>query len=148
MSLKVAKAFIGAIRNNEQLIRLLGAKGTPLSGARLFSVYYPEVDKGTDKLPYIVIMPQGINTTGSKDEYEQGDAATVDVLIAGNDNFDQFVDIAQMVRDTIEEGLEGDNDFTIDDYTFSAGPVQFDPDKPCYFQTLTYIVNTQNTEQS
>lgn len=143
MSLKLAKAFVGAIRNNEALLRTLGAKGNPLSGARIFTASRPETEDKADKLPYIIVMPQGINTRGNKDEYDCGDNATVDVLVVGTADPNEFVNLAQTVRDTIEDNLTGDNDFTIDDYTFSASPLMYDEKKPCYFQTLTYNVNTQ-----
>ena len=35
-----------------------------------------------------------------------------------------------------------DYDLVPQDYVLSSGPIQYDPIKPCYYQTLTYNCDT------
>lgn len=142
MSLKTGKAFIDALRSNDDLMRTLGAKGKPLSGARLFSVARSAEDDQQDKIPYVIMMPKGITTNGTKDDYDFSETATIDLLVVAK-SFPDLVELTQTVRDTVEQKLESGDDFIIDDWTFSADAVQMDNNKPCYFQTLTYQCNTQ-----
>jgi hypothetical protein len=39
---------------------------------------------------------------------------------------------------------EDDEDFPITEYRFSADGVQYDPDKPCYWQVLRYACDVIN----
>ena len=41
------------------------------------------------------------------------------------------------------ESTAADFDLVPDDYTLSAGPIQYDSIKPCYWQTLTYNCDTK-----
>lgn len=155
MSLRIGKAFVRTLRSSEPLMRLLGAKEdseSRLVGARLFAVARPTQDEAEDRIPYVIMMPDGITTQGSKDGYENADTATVRILCVA-DTYEALIDLASLVRSTLADGLcyhddafyETD-DFVIDDYTFSASAVSYDADKPCYFQTLTYQCFTSNNE--
>ena len=151
MSLTLSKAFIAALRTNDELMRQLGAKlkdGT-LQGARLFTVARPTVDEEKDKIPYIIIMPQGINSDGSEDDYEETDTCVINLLVVASEfatgSTPGLVDLAEEVRTTIREHLSDYEGVEINDYTFAASEVQYDDKKPCYWQILTYTVNTQNS---
>ena len=143
MSLKLGRAFIDAIESNPELLVTLGADPETLQGARLFAVARTDEDEAEDLLPYVVMMPNGVTTQGSKDDYDQTDTATIDLLIVA-ETFDALIDLATDVRQTVEQNLCDDPEFRIDDWTFSANAVTYDDKRPCFFQTLTYMCNTQN----
>ena len=42
MSLKIASAFISALRSNDELLTILGGKGDKKEGARIFTVARPQ----------------------------------------------------------------------------------------------------------
>ena len=158
MSLQIGKAFISALRSNTDLLQVLGGKGKDLEGARIFSVARPQEDESQDKIPYIIIQPQGLTAQTDKDGYEEGDNDTVSILIVAahytttaiNGKIEiGLVELSQMVRDTIATMLVEEHDgFQIDDYSLTVGPTQMDVQKPCYFHEFTYQTNTQNTDQS
>jgi len=148
MSLQIGKAFISALRSNSDLLRVLGGQGKNLDGARIFSVARPQEDENKDKIPYLIIQPQGLTAQTDKDGYEEGDNDTVSILIVAAE-YEDLINLSQMVRDTIATMLVEEHDgFQIDDYSLTVGPTQMDVQKPCYFHEFTYQTNTQNTEQS
>jgi len=148
MSLQIGKAFISALRSNSDLLRVLGGQGKNLDGARIFSVARPQEDENKDKIPYLIIQPQGLTAQTDKDGYEEGDNDTVSILIVAAE-YEDLINLSQMVRDTIAAMLVEEHDgFQIDDYSLTVGPTQMDVQKPCYFHEFTYQTNTQNTEQS
>lgn len=138
MSLKIAKAFTQALRQDEDLLTTLGA--TEGRGARIFAVARPDEDEKEDKVPYIIVMPNGVQSEGTKDDYEQVDRATVDLLIC-DESFDQLVNLASRTRHIVNQHLSSTEDYIIDDMSFTASAVQYDMARPCYYMTLTYIVS-------
>ena len=148
MSLKIASAFISALRSNDELLTILGGQGDKKEGARIFTVARPQEDEGKDKIPYLIVQPQGLTSGGDKDAYEDGDTDTVSILIVAA-TYPALVELSQMVRDTLAAMLtEEHEEFIIDDYTFSVGATQMDIEKPCFFLDFNYQINTQNIEQS
>ncbi len=145
MSLRIGSAFLAALRANTDLQTMLGGMATAddetYTGARIFYVARMEADELQDRIPYIVVMPKGITTQGNKDNYDAEEMATVDVLCVATDG-ESLVELAEKVKATIEDSLQGDETYHICDFAFSASAVQFDPDKPCFFQTLTYQCST------
>lgn len=141
MSLYLGKYFVEALRSSEEI--------TELIDGRLFPVARSTEDDLLDKIPYIIMMPSGI-TAGEtcKDDYAEGDEdqAQVNLLVCAQ-TYDSLVTLTQLVRDTIHEAYEGDLadedwPFVFDGYEFSADAVQYDPTKPCYYQTLRYNCTT------
>lgn len=145
MSLRIGSAFLAALRANADLQTMLGgmaaADDETYTGARIFYVARMEADELQDRIPYIVVMPKGITTQGNKDDYDAEEVATVEVLCVATDG-ESLVELAEMVKTTIDDSLQGNETYRIDDFAFSASAVQFDPDKPCFFQTLTYQCST------
>lgn len=132
------KLFYDALREDTYI---LGA-----TQGRIYNTVYPEVETGDDKIPYIIIAHEGVqNQSESKDQPGEGsvDIETISVLIVAGDR-EPLADLTWQVRDCIKEASAG---WDIYDYTFSAGPVQYDYDKPCHFQTMTYVCETPNTPQ-
>lgn len=132
------KLFYDALRED---MYILGA-----TQGRIYNTVYPEVETGDDKIPYIIIAHEGVqNQSESKDMPGEGsvDIETISVLIvAGEHDRGPLAELAQQVRNCIKEAAA---DWDIYDYSFSAGPVQYDTDKPCYYQTFTYVCETPNT---
>jgi hypothetical protein len=56
-------------------------------------------------------------------------------------------DLTQLVRDTILTYFRA-TETAIQDYIFSAEPIQFDSLKPCYWQTLRYQCDVYNLEDN
>lgn len=138
MSLKIAKAFVAAIRRNDHLTSALGADADG-KGARIFPVARLDEDEKEDIVPYLIVMPNGVQTEGSKDDYEQVERATIGIMIC-DETFEGLVDLADEVRSTLADNLQECTDQPYSDYTFSAGPVQCDSSRPCYYQTLSYTI--------
>jgi len=149
MSLTLGKAFITALRASDTLQQLLGATkpsgASAYSGARIYAVGRTNDQEREDAIPYLIMMPEGINTDGTKDDYEQTDSATIALLCVAT-TFEQLITLTGLVRGTIHDHLGDTSDTEVCDYTFSASAVQYDPDKPCFFQTLTYVVSTQSID--
>lgn len=137
--------FHAALDANASLIESLGG--------RVFNTARPETDEETDAIPYVIITYDGGGASdNSKDEYIATlDTATVSVLIVATDR-NALADISQQIHDTIVSALEDNTiwdsyswPFVIDSCVESAGAVQYDPSKPCFFQTLTYQCNTDSS---
>lgn len=132
------KLFYHALSHSDPIRRVVGG--------RIFNTVYPDVETGTDKIPYIIIAHEGVqNQSESKDMPGEGsvDIETISVLIvAGERDRGPLAELTQQVRNCIRRAAE---EWDIYDYTFSAGPVQYDMDKPCYYQVFTYVCETQNT---
>ena len=143
MSLRAGKAFLSALRSSDELKAMLGAEmedGT-LTGARIFYIARTEADENEDRIPYVIVMPGAITSEGNKDDYDAYELATVEVLIVAADG-ESLCDLAEKVKETIESTLIGDDTFAFQEATYSASAPQYDPEKPCYFLTLTYQCST------
>lgn len=120
---------------------------------RVFNTGRDEISEEEDKIPYIIITNDGTqNQEESKDaEVETAyDNDTVSVLIV-SDTRSHLAELAEEVRNSVRDDVEDMDEemakefgFMIEDYSFTASPVEYDPSKPCFFQTLTYQCETQN----
>ena len=122
---------------------------------RVFNTGRDEISEEEDKIPYIIITNDGTqNQEESKDSEVESDYDndTVSVLVV-SDTRSHLAELAEEVRKSVKqdvEDMEMDKDmakefgFLINDYSFSASAVEYDPSKPCFFQTLTYICETIN----
>lgn len=142
MSLEVGKFFIKALKANTALNTAIGG--------RLFPVARSSEDEALDRIPYIIMEPSGVtNQEDSKDDAEsQYDSATINLLVV-SDTYANLVSLTEQVRNIIRSAAEthlSDNtwNFELVDYNFSADQVQYDPVKPCYYQTLSYVCSTIN----
>lgn len=120
-------------------------------GGRVFNTARPEIDEEEDRIPYVIISYDGGGSDGGTKDSRLStlSSATVSVLIVAESRND-LARIANMVHSSIESAFriapeickDRDWPFVIYSASESAGPVQLDPMKPCYFQTLTYQCNT------
>lgn len=120
---------------------------------RIFNTGRDDISEEEDKIPYIIITNDGTqNSAQSKDDVCESDydTDTVSVLIV-SDTRSHLAELAEDVRNSIREDVEDMDEeqgkkfgFIIEDYTLTAGPVEYDPTKPCFFQKLTYQCETLN----
>lgn len=145
MSLITDKVFYNALRSNADLMTQVGG--------RIESTSIPVPDEEFDNVPvpYVIITFDGLQNEGfTKDNSFEGDTDRVQVgIVVAADTRDDLGDIMQAIRAIIIAYFEDGENHTYDDYdlvpnsyTFSAGQIGYDPDKPCYYQTLTYNCDT------
>ena len=111
----------------------------------------PDDEFENTPVPYVIITFDGLQNDGfTKDNSFEGDTDRVQVcIVVAADTRDDLGDIMQAIRAIIIAYFEDGENHTYDDYdlvpnsyTFSAGQIGYDPDKPCYYQTLTYNCDT------
>ena len=148
MSLIVDKAFYAALTASEDIVNV--------TGGRIYSTAVPVPDEELENvpLPYIVITFDGLtNETMTKDNSYEGeeDSVNIGVMVAcGNRELlgDMTIAIREQVRSYFEGYTPAINeedltDLVPEDYTLTASSVQYDPYKPCFYQTLTYQCDTK-----
>lgn len=140
MSLRIGSGVLKALRASKALQTMLGCDGAGVNG-RMFYVARKTADEQQDRIPYLIVLPQGITTEGNKDRFDITQIDTVDILCVAADG-EQLAALTELVHLTFQNNIVGDDTYFVEDYTFSASAVQYDPDKPCFFQTLTYRITT------
>jgi hypothetical protein len=145
MSLITDKVFYNALRSSSDVMALVGG--------RIESTSIPVPDEQFENVPvpYIIITFDGLQNEGyTKDNSFEGvnDKVTVSIEVAAQTR-DELGDIMQKIRETVivyfedtEDHAWDDYDYIPNDYTFSASAIGYDSEKPCYFQTLTYVCDT------
>ena len=145
MSLITDKVFYNALRSSSDVMALVGG--------RIESTSIPVPDEQFENVPvpYIIITFDGLQNEGyTKDNSFEGvnDKVTVSIEVAAQTR-DELGDIMQKIRETViayfedtEDHAWDDYDYIPNDYTFSASAIGYDGEKPCYFQTLTYVCDT------
>lgn len=150
MSLKTDIVFVRALQSDAVLMNELAAKDVYNT-----SIALPDVDLDNAPLPYVIVSFDGLtNDVTTKDSSYEGDIDRVQIGIeVAATTRPRLAEIVESVRVTVREFVEGytppvgDDEDLSDlipiDYTFSADPVGYDADKPCYFQTLRYNCDTK-----
>ena len=146
MSLKTDIIFVRAIRSNDELIGLL-----PAGDVYNTTIALPEEEAMNVPVPYCIVSYDGmVNDQSTKDSYEgDTDQVTITIEVAAETR-EQLCDMMETVRETVLSFFEGlqsdptdeDYDLLPKDYQLSASRVIYDADKPCYFQVLTYVCDT------
>ena len=145
MSLITDKVFYNALRSNADLMTQVGGR------IESTSIPVPDDEFENTPVPYVIITFDGLQNDGfTKDNSFEGDTDRVQVgIVVAADARDDLGDIMQAIRAIIIAYFEDGENHTYDDYdlvpnsyTFSAGQIGYDPDKPCYYQTLTYNCDT------
>jgi len=157
-SLATDSIFFTALQQNQQLMQALGfVEATAEFAAvppRLYGTAIPCPDENLQNtpVPYVIIGFSGLtNKAETKDDLYEGsiDEVMISIEVAGRTN-DELETLTQSIRNTIVQYMRT-NDTIVIDYDFSAGPISYDWQKPCYWQTLNYrceVKNTISDEQS
>ena len=140
MGLQTDIIFTKALQSNAHLMSQL-----PAGNVHNISIQLPDVDLNNAPIPYIIVSFDGLtNDKSTKDGYEGFyDSVTISVDVVAKTR-KQLGELTEQVRSTIREYFEnieeGDELFDLvpNDYEFSASGVQYDWEKPCYFQTLSW----------
>lgn len=142
MSLITDKFFYDALRNNADVIEV--------TEGRIFNTARPEIDEEEDKIPYIIIQNMGTQEQNLTKDGDTTDNDTITILVVAETR-EELGDITTLIRQTIKEAMdELDYDdgeklgYNMLDYTFSAGAVMYDFTKPCHYQELTWVCETEN----
>lgn len=149
MSLITDKAFYTALKSSETIMTVIGD--------RIYSTAVPVPDEELDNvpLPYIVISFDGLtNETMTKDNSYEGEEDSVNIgvmVVCGNRELlgDLTVAIREQIRTYFQGytptlGEEDLTDLIPEDYILTASAIQYDPYKPCYWQTLSYQCDTNS----
>ena len=153
MSLATDSIFITALQSNQELMERIGYvaptseedQGQP---ARLYGTSIPLPDEDVDNVPapyLIVVFDSLTNDQETKDDcYESNyDKVDITVIVVGR-TLNELHELTQMARDTILSYMRTTTT-PIKDYTFTAGQIVYNADKPCYWQELNYQCDVKNT---
>ena len=160
MGLQTDIIFVKALREDADLIAQL-----PAGDVYNTTIALPDEDLDNAPVPYIIVkLDGGTNDESTKDDCESSiDKVNVSIDIAAKTR-NQLGALAVQVRKQVhrfimnaEQSEMTDEEFDMVplDYFFSFGSVNYDPDKPCYWQTLSYqcdvrndIIEDENDEQT
>ena len=148
MSLSCDRFFVAAITQDEELMNEIGG--------RIFDPARDSAAEEADVVPYIIVSLDSVqNIDMSKDDVygSMHDEANVSVLVVADDR-ESLAYLAEKTRRDINKALVSSEEeeeqtqatfgFSIYDSSFSASRVELDIDKPCCYQTLSYICKTEN----
>lgn len=124
--------------------RLIGA----IDG-NIFSTAVPVPDEDLDNvpLPYVIVTYDGMTQdTDTKDQSgfeSDSDINTCRVEVVAESR-ESLAELISDARRAIRKFFEDGDELPVEDYSVSAGRVDYDPQKPCYYQDLTYQITTSN----
>lgn len=144
MSLQTDSIFIQALSNSADIAGYVGD--------RIYStaIPVPEKDLANVPVPYIIVRFDSLqNQAQTKDDYEGSlDLVDVSVVVAASDR-EELAQITELARNVIMDyfgNAEPNNegfDLVPLDYLFTATAVQYDDEKPCFWQALEYQCDTK-----
>lgn len=139
MSLITDKVFYNALLSNNELVDMVSGR------IENTSIPVPDDELLNEPVPYIIITYDGMQNDGfTKDNSYEGDTDYVQVSIeVAAEDRETLGNIMETIRNTVVRYFEDGGDvLTPNSYTLTAGQVSYDPDKPCYSQTLQYNCDT------
>lgn len=110
----------------------------------------PDEDLLNEPIPYLIVSFDGLTNGGlTKDSSFEGDEDTVTISIeVAAETLTALHALASLVRTTIRtyfDNYTGESEELIPlDYQFTAGRIEYDSMKPCYWQTLQYQCTTNS----
>ena len=138
MGLQTDRVFVAAIQADGGLTAMLAAGDVYNTAIAL-----PDEDAENADLPYAIVCFDGAeNNAQSKDDPYEGawDKVRVSVEVAAKTR-PELAEIAERIRRATHDYF-AKNETEVEGYDFSASEVVYDPDKPCYWQTLHYSCET------
>ena len=141
MGLSTDSIFIYALSASEDIMQAVDG--------RLYGTAIPLPDEEADNVPvpYIIVTFNGLNNIDeTKDDmYESDyDSVNIGIEVIGK-TLGHLHDLTEMVRNVIHQYFV-QNETPVEGYQFSAQAVQFDSEKPCYWQVLNYQCEVYNHE--
>ena len=147
MSLITDAIFVKALRSNASLMSQL-----PAGDVYNTAIALPDEEADNAPVPYIIVSFDGLNnqdTTKDNDYDGMTDTVTIGIEIAAETR-PQLGELAVMIRKTIADRFQQiaqdqqDEDYALlpNAYTMQAQPVQYDSLKPCFWQQLTFVCDT------
>lgn len=110
------------------------------------AVPLPEKDLDNEPVPYVVVAFNGLSNGGqTKDNPYEGDSDEVQIGITVTaKTLDELHELAVLIRQRVSAYFTAhvDEDLVPMGYQFTADAIQYDSQKPCYWQTLRYICDT------
>lgn len=143
MSLATDSIFIAALSQSEDVMEVISG--------RLYGTAIPMPDEDADNVPapYVIVSFNGLtNDSQTKDCPYEGDTDSVQIGIeVAADSLGQLHDLTQLIREVVLDYMENLDDNPVTDYQFSAQPIVYDPEKPCYWQVLNYQCEVYNSSK-
>lgn len=146
MSLQADSIIIEAVSSDSALMAKIGSRVYDTTAA------VPDEDVLNIPVPYVMVTYDGmVQDNATKDDYSyeaDEDIETVSVELAAPTR-ETLADLAATVRTTVREYVST-ADFEasgrLNGYSISAGAVNYDTSKPCFWQILTYQITTPNIQ--
>ena len=143
MGLSTDSIFIYALSASEDIVQAVDG--------RIYGTAIPLPDEEADNVPvpYIIVTFNGLNNVDeTKDDmYESDyDSVNIGIEVIGK-TLGHLHDLTEMVRNVIHQHFV-QNETPVEGYQFSAQAVQFDSEKPCYWQVLNYQCYVNNIEDN
>jgi hypothetical protein len=143
MGLSTDSIFIYALSASEDIVQAVDG--------RIYGTAIPLPDEEADNVPvpYIIVTFNGLNNIDeTKDDmYESDyDSVNIGIEVIGK-TLGHLHDLTEMVRNVIHQYFVN-NETPVEGYQFSAQAVQFDSEKPCYWQVLNYQCEVRNIEDN
>jgi hypothetical protein len=141
MGLSTDSIFIYALSASEDIVQAVDG--------RIYGTAIPLPDEEADNVPvpYIIVTFNGLNNIDeTKDDmYESDyDSVNIGIEVIGK-TLGHLHDLTEMVRNVIHQYFV-QNETPVEGYQFSAQPIIFDSEKPCYWQVLNYQCEVYNHE--
>lgn len=142
MSLITDKVFYHALLANANLMNIVEGR------IENTALPVPDEDALNEPVPYIIISYDGMQNEGfTKDNNFEGDTDKVQVsILAAAESREALGDIMTSIRQTVIsyfDDPDGEDAAIVPaNYTLSASEVEYDPEKPCYWQALQYNCDT------
>ena len=141
MGLSTDSIFIYALSASEDIMQAVDG--------RIYGTAIPLPDEEADNVPvpYIIVTFNGLNNIDeTKDDmYESDyDSVNIGIEVIGK-TLGHLHDLTEMVRNVIHQYFVN-NETPVEGYQFSAQAVQFDSEKPGYWQVLNYQCEVYNHE--
>lgn len=143
MGLSTDSIFIYALSASEDIVQAVDG--------RIYGTAIPLPDEEADNVPvpYIIVTFNGLNNVDETkdDTYESDyDSVNIGIEVIGK-TLGHLHDLTEMVRNVIHQYFVN-NETPVEGYQFSAQAVQFDSQKPCYWQVLNYQCEVRNIEDN
>ena len=147
MSLQTERIFLAALRASEDVTKIVGD--------RIYAIAIPgdDIDVDNTTAPYLVVTFDGFqNNVETKDDPYEGseDKVQIGITVAA-ESPDDLCDLAELVRDTIDNYMigyvapeEGEDLSSLipTGYDITGSEKSYDWLKPCYLMILHYSCDT------